>query len=186
MARTRILLDSNSYFRLAQNLHPLLFNEFGEEKFTLFVHADLNWEFKRSSRLRSKFDWVMDEEFVENRKRSLRIKKDEKEPIEMTHAYIWEHVREGNLGPSDIDVQILATAAVLEIMVVTDDADMIAVADMYGIHWISSLELIKMMLDHDHITMENVSRVVDQWRYDKDLPNKHFEKDFERIFGSPE
>ncbi len=47
MAQTKILLDSNSYFRLAQNLHPLLCQPFGSADFTLYIHADLNAEFSK-------------------------------------------------------------------------------------------------------------------------------------------
>ena len=183
MAQTKILLDSNAYFRLAQNIHPLLFQSFGEEQFTLYVHNDLTREFKRSSRLRNKFDWVYHPEYVENRKRSLTLSKAERQESENTYDYMWEHVKADNLGPSEVDVKVLATAAAVGIQVVTDDADMIQLADAYGIHSITSMELMKLMLDHKHIDMDKVEQVVEQWMYDKDLPNRNFTKDYKRLFG---
>ena len=40
MAQKRIVVDSNSYFRLAQNIHPLLCQPFGQEDLTLYI---LGW-----------------------------------------------------------------------------------------------------------------------------------------------
>lgn len=183
MAQTKILLDSNSYFRLAQNIHPLLFQSFGTEAYTLYVHSDLMAEFKRSGRLRNKFEWVSQPEFVENRKRSLKYSKVQKKEIDVTFEYMWAHVMDEGLNPSEVDTRILATAAVMEVRVVTDDQDMIALASMYGVHQISSMELMKMMIDETHIDMEKVQLVVSQWNYDKDTPNRNFSKDYKRIFG---
>jgi hypothetical protein len=38
MAQTKILIDTNSYFRLAQNLHPLLKTPFGKAEYTIYAH----------------------------------------------------------------------------------------------------------------------------------------------------
>ena len=51
MAQTKILLDTNSYHRLAENLHPLLFVPYGDENFTLYAHKDLRDECLRQPRL---------------------------------------------------------------------------------------------------------------------------------------
>ena len=70
MAQTKIIVDSNSYFRLAQNIHPLLCKPFGKSQFTLYIHSDLGTEFKRSPRLKNKFQWFTEPRFVENRSRT--------------------------------------------------------------------------------------------------------------------
>ncbi len=41
MAQTKILLDTNSYLRLAVNLHPLLFVSYGKEFHTLSTAMEL-------------------------------------------------------------------------------------------------------------------------------------------------
>lgn len=188
MAQTKIIVDSNSYFRLAQNIHPLLCQPFGKDDLTLYIHADLNAEFKFNSRLQNKFHWVSDSEWVANRSRSIMLSKAQKKEIETTYGFLWEHVREEFLapygrGPSPIDTRIVATALVLEIRVVTDDRDMIELAEAYEVQQISSLEAMKLMLDEEHIDDEKVDQVVGQWIYDNDTPNKEWEKDFRRIFG---
>jgi len=45
MALTKIILDSTCYFRLAQNIHPLLGTPFGKADFALYAHAGLAAEF---------------------------------------------------------------------------------------------------------------------------------------------
>lgn len=188
MAQTKILVDTNSYLRLAQNIHPLLCTPFGTEDFTLYMHADLNKEFQSSSRLLNKFEWASNPEYLANRKRSISLSKKQKQEIEETLDYMWEHVKEEfhqkrQKGPSKIDTTILATAAILEIRVVTDDQDMIELAEIYGIHQISSLELMKLMLVDNHITMQKIELVVAQWQYDNDTPYKNWKTEYEKLFS---
>jgi predicted nuclease of predicted toxin-antitoxin system len=182
MAQAKILLDSNSYFRLAQNIHPLLFQQFGQPQYTLYVHGDLMKEFKRSSRLQNKFHWVTEPEFVENRKRPLMLGNANKEAIEATFEYMWEHVKDEGLGPSQVDVKILATAAEIEIPVVTDDKDMKSLAELYVVKNLGTMDLMKMMLDAEHIQIDIIKRVVSQWIYDNDTPYRGYEKDYLRLF----
>ncbi len=188
MAQTKIIVDSKSYFRLAQNIHPLLCQPFGDEEFTLYMHADLNAEFKCSTRLQNKFQWAAEQEYVDNRQRSLRLSKAEKQEIDETFDFMWEHVKDEFLdergkGPSKIDTLIVTTAAVLGIRMVTDDQDMIELAETYGVHQITSLELMKHMLDCSHIDDEKIDLIVEQWIYDNDTPNQNWSTEFKKIFG---
>ncbi len=43
---------------------------------------------------------------------------------------------------------------------------------------------MKLMLEHQHIGMDTVERVAQQWMYDRDLPNSNFARDYRRLFGS--
>lgn len=188
MAQTKILVDSNSYFRLAQNIHPLLCQPFGSADFTLYIHADLNTEFRFNSRLKNKFHWVSESTYVANRGRSINLSKAQKKEIEQTYDYLMEHVQDEFLtprgkGPSPIDTRIVATALVLDIHLVTDDRDMIELAQAYDVHHITSLEMMKLMLDEGRIDNEKVDQVVEQWIYDNDTPNREWRTEFERIFG---
>jgi predicted nuclease of predicted toxin-antitoxin system len=182
MSQTKILIDSNSYFRLAQNIHPLLSSPFGEEQFTLYVHRDLMSEFKRQPRLQTRFHWVSGSAYVQNRSRTLFLSKLQQEEIEQVFGYMWAHVQDEGLGPSPVDTRILATASALTLHVVTDDADMLELAAMYGVHAMTSLELMKLMMEADHIDMEKVRQIVAQWIYDNDTP-ANFEKNYRELFG---
>ena len=44
MPQSKILIDSNVYFRLAQSIRPLLQVEFGKEKYCLYVIKGLQEE----------------------------------------------------------------------------------------------------------------------------------------------
>ena len=188
MAQKRIIVDSNSYFRLAQNIHPLLCHPFGKEDQTLYLHAELNDEYRRSHRLKNKFHWVAETKYVDNRGRSISITQEQKEAIEEAYDYLWEHVQEAFLdplgkGPSPIDTRIVATALELNIPVVTDDQDMIELAREFQVKTISSLGLMKLMKEAGHIDDEKVDMVVDQWMYDNDTPYKDWKKEFKKLFG---
>lgn len=126
--------------------------------------------------------------YVSNRNRSPNLSEEQKEEIETTFDYMWEHAKEAfhapySKGPGDTDTNILATALVLDIYVVTDDQDMIKLADEFEVKHLSSLGLMKLMLDGQHIDMDKIRQVTEQWQYDNDTPHRHWKKDFEKIFG---
>ena len=183
MTQTKILVDSNSYFRLAQNIHPLLSEPFGEEQYTPYPHKDLTFEFKRKARLRNKFHWFTEPKFVENRKRFLRIGKKEQAEIEDNFEHIWAYIKDNRLNPLEVDTRILAAALALDVPVVTDDRDMREVAALFEIHCIGTLELMKMMLDAKHIKMAKVRQVAAQWQYDNDWPYGGWQKEYNKLFG---
>jgi hypothetical protein len=183
MAQTKILLDTNSYLRLAQNLHPLLSIPFGEGDLTLYVHKDLKDECARQPRLANKFDWITLPQFEANRKRPLNISSSKKDEIEANFDFMWGQVESDGLSPSKIDTRILATALALGIRVVTDDQGMLDMATEYEIGTWTTLELLKAMLDAGHITIDQVRRVVDQWVYDGDLPARSLRENYATFFG---
>jgi PIN domain. len=182
MAQTKILIDTSSYFRLAQNLHPLLATAFGRANYTLYAHEALVREFERQPRLQNKFHWFGESRYVENRSRPLQLGRKEKAAVEHAFEFIWAHVQGEGLGPSPVDTRILATASELGLRLVTDDQDLLSLANMYGVHALTSLELMKLMLDENHITMNLVRRVVAQWVFDRDTP-ANFLREYQRLFG---
>ena len=88
MPQTKILLDTNTYLRLAQSIHPLLGNSFGKENYTLYIHKEIDIELKRSSRLQTKFYWIEQEQYINNRKKRLVISKQKQADIEDTYEHI--------------------------------------------------------------------------------------------------
>ncbi len=181
MPQTKILVDSCSYFRLAQNIHPLLSVAFGQAAYTLYAHPALSEEFSRASRLQTRFEWFTAAEYVENRSRSLQLGKKEKAAIKTTFEFMWPEV--ADRGPSKVDIWILATAYELQLTMVTDDLDLRTVAAEYGVHLLTSMELMKLMLDEGHIDRDKVRQVASQWIYDRETPNANFAKDYLRLFG---
>ena len=182
MAQSKILLDSNSYFRIGNSIHPLLFVEFGEPKYCLYVLSELDTEFNRSQRLQTKFPWVNDTEYVENRSQKLTLSKKDKKNIKLTFDYLLAEVVTNYPNVSKVDVTVLSYSYVLDIPVVTDDEDMLAMATTFGIETMKTLDLLALMLNCGHITIEKVRHIVAYWAYLPDKPINFFE-DYTRLFN---
>ncbi len=182
MAQSKILLDSNSYFRLAKSIHPLLFQPFGEENFCLYVLPELEREYAREPRLQHKFPWVDEPEYRDNRDKRLSLSRKQRKAVDTAFAIMWDHVQTELPGPSRVDVTVLSYAYMLGIPVVTDDDDMIQLAEAFGITVRKTLDLLKMMLDGGHIDMAKVRSIVAYWSYVDDHP-KDFVANYRRLFG---
>lgn len=182
MAQTKILLDSNSYFRLAKSIRPLLFQEFGENRFSLYVLEELEREYARSPRLQNQFAWVNDPEYRENRQKRLALSRQQKKELATVYDFMWRHVQTDLPGPSRTDVIALSHGYVLGIAVVTDDVDMIALANVFKVRIFKTLELLKLMLDSGHIDMAMVRRIAAYWSYEDDRPTDYY-RDYRRLFG---
>lgn len=179
-----ILIDSCSYFRLADSLHPLLKTVFCEDGHSLGVIKELQEEYKKNSSLKHKFFWVDQPAYAENRKRCFTLSADQKTAINNAFYFIRETVRDQRLGVSRIDIICLSHAYVLEIPIVTDDSDLLALAKEYDVKAFKTLELLKIMYDCGHVTIEQVKTIAAYWQYLKDKP-KSYKKDFKRLFGEP-
>ncbi len=182
MSQCRILVDSNSYFRLAQSIHPLLNVVFGKKRYCLYVIKELQDEYNRSPRLRNVFSWVNDTEYVENRSHVLEIAREEKPEIRRAYDFILDYVRNVYPGVSRVDVLCLAHAEQLRIPVVTDDEEMRTVAREYDITTYKTLELLKLMLDCGYIDIEKVRSITARWAHFNDEP-KDFAADYRKLFG---
>ena len=182
MAQHKILVDSNSYFRLANSIHPLLFQPFGDDQHCLYVLPELDDEYEREPRLQRKFPWVNDPLYRDNRRAGLQLSRQEKRNRTTVEEFLWDHVQTTLPGPSRIDVRILSYGYVQELPVVTDDMDMKALAEVFGIRTMLTLELLKLMLDCEHIELSKVREIVSYWSYIGDRP-ANFAKDYKRLFG---
>lgn len=179
MAQSEILLDTNSYFRLAKSIHPLLDTIFGDKKYCLYVLAELDYEFKKNKRLKTQFSWVEDEEFQSNRETSLALSKQNKKNIALTIGFLKQHKIDNSLGASRIDILYLAHGHVLSVPVVTDDGDMIQVAKDFNIKTMKTLELMRLMVDCGHIDIHKVKQIVAYWEYIGDIPG-NFRTDYKK------
>jgi hypothetical protein len=60
---TLVLLDTNTYLRLAKRIRPLLGVKFGQKGYVLTVLRDVEDEVRRNRTLRYRFPWFDDEAF---------------------------------------------------------------------------------------------------------------------------
>jgi predicted nucleic acid-binding protein len=182
MKQSKILLDTCSYLRLAKNIYPLLKQIFGDNNFCLYITKEFQKEYEKSSRLQNKFEWVNTPEFVENRNKPINISKKERKEIEKTFEFLLYEDFEGSENISKTDLFCLSYAYVLKIPIVTDDGNMLKIAKELNIKTYKTLELLKLMLDNNHISINNVRATVSYWAYINDLPGD-FKKDYKKIFS---
>lgn len=180
--QSRILIDSNAYFRLAQSIHPLLSQEFGSKRYCLYIIDGFEAEYFRNPRLKSSFAWVKQDEYVQNRAQKINRSNAQRKDAGFNLEYLKETAKDLDLTTSPVDTEALALAMALSIPVVTDDTDMLTLAQEYGITTMKTLDLLKLMLDEKHIDDAKIDSITSYWDYSKDHP-KDFLKDFKRIFG---
>jgi hypothetical protein len=183
VAQRKILLDTNSYLRLAKDIHPLLFEEFGPDACCLYVLKELEDELDASRRLQTKFEWASQLDYKENRSHRLTVSRKDRKAIDEAFTFIWDHIQAEQPGPSRVDAIHLAHAYVLGVPLVSDDRDLLAVAKTFDIQAMKSLDLLRLMMDCGHIKIDKVNSIVEYWRYWKDIPFD-LDEDFERLFRS--
>lgn len=182
MPTCNIILDSCTYFRLAQSIRPLLKSAFGQEKYCLGVIKELDKEYEKNPTLKNKFFWVSQREYGDNRKDCFSPSPRQRSEINHAFFFIRESAREGQLSVSEVDVRGLAYAYVLKMPIVTDDSEMLEVAKEFEIKTFKTLELMKLMVDSGFVEMKQIKPIVSYWIYQNDTP-KSFLKDFKRIFS---
>ena len=182
MPQNKILIDTNSYLRLAKQIHPLLFSEFGENRNCLYTDSSIEDEWYAQPRLKRKFPWFEDEEFDSNRSRVLSMSKADRRQVDISFDHIWAYSLEACPGPSKVDARLLAIAHTLSIPIVTDDDPMRTLANEFELHTMCTLELMKLMLDAGHVDLSKVDSIYAYWSYDQDLPKNH-RRDYKRLFG---
>ena len=182
MAACNVILDSCSYFRLAQAIHPLLKTKMGPH--VLGVVKDLDEEYARNKTLKHKFYWVAEEEYSTNRKRCFSISKKMLSKIHEIYKFIDDLDLMQGIGLSRVDMKVLAYAKAMDIPVVSDDMDMLGVAEEFEIHTIKTLHLLKDLLDEGFVDMSEIRSIVSFWIYNKDTPAS-YKSDYKILFREP-
>ena len=182
MPQSKLLVDSNSYFRLAKSIHPLLGQVFGEENFCLYVLKELDQEYDNSRRLKTQFSWVDEDEYFTNRKIKLSLSRKDKNSIDIAYDVLWEHASSNSIGTSTIDTKYLAYGHVLNIPIITDDTGMKDLADVFDIQLMTSLELMSLMENCELIDRNKIYQIVAYWGYEIDKP-ANFRSDYIRLFN---
>lgn len=183
LPENKILLDSNTYFRLADNLYPLLSRKFGKNPvYKLCILSGTLGEYYYQKKLQSKFDWVENQKHIDDRKHNkLLLPEKVKESLKENINFLLSDSNSRGLGCSRFDIECLATALELSILLVTDDMDLYNFSSDYEVKCISTLQLLKLMLDAGRISLQEIQDTVYMWDYMDDLPG-NFHADFKRLF----
>ncbi|MEX2131237.1 MAG: DNA-binding protein [Pseudohongiellaceae bacterium] len=149
MPATHILLDTNAYLRLARTIRPLLGQALGEVPYLLSVIPELNKELA-SNRLQTTFTWVEAQELAAERRFFPQLSRANRKSIKDNFDFLWDHVTTALPGPSRVDATYIAYALELNCKLVTDDRLMRQLAKDFGASTLSTLELLKLMLEQKH------------------------------------
>ena len=166
---------------MAQSIHPLLKNNHCEEGYYICVINELNEEYKKNNRLVNKFFWVEQEEYKENRKKCFLLKEEIRTAIKNAFYFIRETARDQGLGVSKVDIIALSHSYVLKIPLVTDDGDLLELAEEYEVDTLKTIQLIKHLYDCGKIDMKQVRAIAEYWIYLNDTP-KSYSSDYKKLF----
>lgn len=186
MPYKQILLDSCSYIRLSGSIMPLLGFPFGTEQYAFYIHQGFSREFKRSSRLISKFKWILEYPYCsEWKKRVVLITKTQKIEIEDNFKYIWDYHKSNNLNLSLEDMYCLATSIALDIPLVTDEATLLKTAEEFEVKTYTTATILKLMLDNNFpgMSMDKINDLYIFLYDNNDLPSV-LKKQYKEIFGN--
>ncbi len=161
----RILLDTNSYLRLAELFHPLVLTNIpGNEGGTIWILSELYQELKRSPRLRMQFSWALLPEFVENRKKARwRLPPEIRAQIDSSYNFAFRLSQQLGNGASPFDIRCLAYGVVLGVRVVTDDRDMLALGGELEVQILSTLGLMELFLRSGLCGIEKIRSTIRYW-----------------------
>lgn len=192
---TLVLLDTNTYLRLAKRIRPLLGVKFGQKDYVLTVLKDVEDEVRRNRTLRFKFPWFDDEAFGNERDAAqVRLKAAERLALENAQSILRGHVlvdvdrytTGGRQPPSDTDCRVLAFGQVRDAIVVTDDLGMHLLADDFELPIWHGWQLLAKMKTAKLVENDLVREIYAALERNGDLTAtwvaaKHTE--FSRIFG---
>lgn len=178
------LLDTCSYLRLAYSIHPLLGTGFYPAPELAVVTSDVHYEWAKQPRLRTKFHWAGEERFVLNRDQNqINVTSAQSSKISKMLTNIKTHAsrREDAINaarckiPSHEDCSVLAHTFVfsstgISTIAVSDDKGMGWVANDLNIPFITTLDLVKRMVDARTQTVANVKAIAGYLNYELDLP----------------
>jgi hypothetical protein len=182
MAYKRILLDTNTYLRIGKSIKPLLGIPLGKQQLALYLLNQAQKELDTVTKLKTKFNWVQQEEYKKERKKIITTTREEKVQIEDAWEHIWYLQKEKNYGLSPVDIYCIATALVLGIKLVSDEINIKLTADEFGVDIINTVELLKILVAVEKIDINQVKGIISYLKYLKDFP--HFlNETYRSIFG---
>jgi hypothetical protein len=190
-----VLLDTNTYLRLAKRIKPLLGTPFGQKDYVLTILKEVETEVLRSSRLRFHYPWFDDADLAAERvSRRVRLSRRERAQIEAAKSVRLSHVLEnagsytakGRSPPSGTDCFCLAFGQVRPAIVATDDLGMHKLANDFEIKIWHGYEPLKKMLTAKLVNRALVDEIYRALEQNDDLTAtwrraKHME--FRKVFG---
>lgn len=180
MKKQIILVDSNAYFRLYLHLLPFLGKPIGE--YVFYILPELENEYKKSNRLKEKFDHFFSKEYVEDRKNTLKTSPNNLKKVMGYKEFIKRIARSSGFTVSPVDIAYLAYCYHLNCPVVTDDKEMRELAKELDIKTFSLLEVLKLLYDNNLLIIETIRKIVGHMNWSKDNSEPNLISKYEKMF----
>lgn len=192
---TQVLLDTNTYLRLAKRIRPAIGREFGQVPYVLVILKAVEDEVYRSARLRFLNPWFDEPEFAEERlAKQTRLNAAEKQDLKLVQDVLLGTVQldvakytTGRSPPGATDCWLLAYGQVKGAIVVTDDLGMHTLAADAGLKVWHGFELLAKLRTAKIVDNDLVRQIYDALERNNDMTDtwreaKH--REFSRIFGN--
>lgn len=192
---TQVLLDTNTYLRLAKRIRPAVGREFEQVPYVLVILKAVEDEVYRSARLRFLNPWFDEPEFAEERlAKQTRLNAAEKQDLKLVQDVLLGTVQldvakytTGRSPPGATDCWLLAYGQVKGAIVVTDDLGMHTLAADAGLKVWHGFELLAKLRTAKIVDNDLVRQIYDALERNNDMTDtwreaKH--REFSRIFGN--
>ncbi|SFE44966.1 hypothetical protein [Paracidovorax wautersii] len=193
---TEVLLDTNTYLRLAKRIRPAVGRQFGQVPYVVVILKAVEDEVHRSPRLKFHNPWFDDPEFAQERMaKQKRLSADDKSAMKLVQGVLLgmvqmevdkytSHRRE---PPGVTDCWLLAYAQVKNAVVVTDDLGMHTLASEAGLKVWHGFELLAKLKTAKVVDNDLVREIYDALERNDDMTEtwrqaKH--REFARIFST--
>lgn len=151
---TEVLLDTNTYLRLAKRIRPAVGRQFGQVPYVVVILKAVEDEVHRSPRLKFHNPWFDEPEFAQERlAKQKRLTSDDKRAMALVQGVLLgmvqmefdKYTSHGRQPPGATDCWLLAYAQVKNAVVVTDDLGMHTLASEVGLKVWHGFELLAKM-----------------------------------------
>lgn len=192
---TEVLLDTNTYLRLAKRLRPAVGRQFGQVPYVLVILKAVEEEVHRSPKLKFHNPWFDEPDFVQERlAKQKRLSNEDKSAMilvqdvlqGMVYMEVDKYTSYGRSPPGATDCWLLAYAQVKNAVVVTDDLGMHTLAGEAGLKVWHGFELLAKLKTAKAVDAALIREIYDALERNGDITEtwrqaKH--KEFVRIFG---
>ena len=193
---TEVLLDTNTYLRLAKRIRPVVGRQFGQVPYVVVILKAVEDEVHRSPRLKFHNPWFDEPEFAQERLAKVkRLSADDRSAMTlvqdvllgMVQMEVDKYTSHRRHPPGATDCWLLAYAQVKNAVVVTDDLGMHTLASEAGLKVWHGFELLAKLKTARVVDNELIREIYDALERNGDMTEtwrqaKH--REFARIFGT--
>lgn len=193
---TEVLLDTNTYLRLAKRIRPAVGRQFGQVPYVVVILKAVEEEVHRNPKLQFKNPWFDEPEFAQERMaKQRRLSAAEKQDMKLVQDVLMgtvqldidKYTSHGRSPPGVTDCWLLAYGQVKGAIVVTDDLGMHTLATEVGLKVWHGFELLAKLKSAKVASNELVRDIYDALERNGDMTatwRKAKHEEFVKIFGS--